>query len=62
MKELLLLVALVPCLLGAAQTIHDRVHDSKVLGEPRHYRIFLPPDYDSSGKATEAILILVTTS
>src|SRR6185503_6744213 len=26
----------------------DRTHPSKVLGEARHYRIFLPPDYESS--------------
>ena len=26
----------------------DRMHMSKVLGEARHYRLFLPPEYDST--------------
>jgi pimeloyl-ACP methyl ester carboxylesterase len=33
----------------------DCTHPSKVFGEARHYRIFLPPDYDSSGKAYPVI-------
>ena len=30
------------------QPFYDRVYDSKVMAEPRHYRIFLPPDYQAS--------------
>ena len=33
----------------------DRTHPSKVFGEARHYRIFLPPDYDSSAQAYPVI-------
>ncbi|MCZ2080603.1 MAG: hypothetical protein LC130_37010 [Bryobacterales bacterium] len=33
---------------GSEATILDRKHYSKVLGEERHYRIFLPPGYDQS--------------
>ena len=29
------------------QPFFDRTHDSKVFGEARHYRILLPPDYQS---------------
>jgi S-formylglutathione hydrolase FrmB len=32
---------------GAEAKILDLEHHSKVLGEARHYRIFLPPNYDS---------------
>ena len=35
---------------AGARPFEDRVHDSKVLREPRHYRIFLPHGYDASGK------------
>ncbi len=28
----------------------DRRHDSAVFGEPRNYRLFLPPGYENSGK------------
>lgn len=37
-------------LLSAEQIYHDRGHDSKVFGEPRKYRIFLPTDYATSAK------------
>ena len=37
--------------LASQQPFYDRVHVSEVLGENRHYRIFLPSDYDSSGKS-----------
>lgn len=37
-------------LYGADATIQDRVQFSQVLGETRNFRIFLPPDYASSGK------------
>ena len=36
--------------LNAGQAYCDRSHDSKVFGETRKYRIFLPPDYESSAK------------
>jgi len=40
------LLFLLPCCVVGAQTrILDLEHKSKVLGETRHYRIFLPPDY-----------------
>jgi pimeloyl-ACP methyl ester carboxylesterase len=35
---------------AAQQPFFDRTHESKVFGEPRHYRIILPPDYETSGK------------
>ncbi len=34
----------------AQQPFFDRTHDSRVFGEARHYRIILPPPYESSGK------------
>jgi len=34
---------------------HDKTHSSKIFGEARHYRIFLPPDYETSGKAYPVI-------
>ena len=37
------------------QPFHDKTHPSKVFGEARHYRIFLPPDYETSGKAYPVI-------
>ncbi|MCU1273701.1 MAG: putative esterase, partial [Bryobacterales bacterium] len=30
--------------------ILDQTHESQVFRETRHYRIFLPPDYATSGK------------
>jgi predicted alpha/beta superfamily hydrolase len=35
---------------GQQQPFFDRTHISKVFGEARHYRVFLPPDYDTSRK------------
>jgi S-formylglutathione hydrolase FrmB len=35
---------------AAEALIQDRTHDSQVFGETRNYRIFLPPDYATSGK------------
>ncbi|SPE31477.1 putative esterase [Candidatus Sulfopaludibacter sp. SbA6] len=35
---------------GATAIILDRTHQSQVFHETRHYRIFLPPDYETSGK------------
>jgi predicted alpha/beta superfamily hydrolase len=52
--SLLSLLTLVP--FGAArQPFFDRTHLSKVFGEARHYRIFLPPDYETSKKAYPVI-------
>lgn len=33
-----------------AAIIEDRTHESQALGEERHYRVFLPPGYQTSGK------------
>jgi hypothetical protein len=46
----LLLLLYSSAALGADALIQDRTHDSQVLGESRNYRIFLPPDYGTSGK------------
>ncbi len=35
---------------GAEAIIRDCMHYSNVFSEMRHYRIFLPPDYETSGK------------
>ena len=35
---------------GGTAIILDRTHESQVFHEMRHYRIFLPPDYETSGK------------
>ena len=35
---------------AAPAIVRDGVHYSEVFGETRHYRIFLPPDYESSTK------------
>ncbi len=38
-------------LLHAAEAlVYDRTHESRVFGETRHYRIFLPPDYETSSQ------------
>ena len=37
-------------LVGAEAAIQDRVQFSQVFEETRNYRIFLPPNYDTSGK------------
>jgi predicted alpha/beta superfamily hydrolase len=37
-------------LLPAAQPYYDRTHDSRVFGEKRNFRIFLPTGYDDSSK------------
>lgn len=49
MKRLLPLVIFVAAVFGQ-QPFYDRSHYSKVFGGPRNYRIFLPPDYERSGK------------
>ena len=49
--RLLLLFCMAGGVAGAQTGILDLEHKSKVFGETRHYRIFLPPDYDTgSGK------------
>jgi enterochelin esterase-like enzyme len=47
---LALLLLLAPTASAAEALIQDRTHDSQVFGETRNYRIFLPPDYGTSGK------------
>ena len=37
-------------LLSGDQPFYDRTHPSDVFGEARHYRIFLPPAYETSGQ------------
>ena len=44
------LCAAVLASVAAAQPYVDRKHDSKVFAEERNYRIFLPPNYETSGK------------
>ena len=46
---LLLVLGALP-LFGAEAIIEDRVEFSQVFGETRNFRIFLPPDYNSSKK------------
>jgi hypothetical protein len=43
-----LLFGLLGTALGAGTRILDLEHQSRVFGETRHYRIFLPPGYDAS--------------
>jgi pimeloyl-ACP methyl ester carboxylesterase len=47
-RTLLLLFLVCAVLPAAVQSYSDRTHDSKVFGEARHYRIFLPRDYETS--------------
>ncbi len=47
---LVLLTIGVPHLVAGGQPFRDRVHDSQVFQAKRHFRIFLPPDYETSGK------------
>jgi len=39
----------------AIQPFYDRTHASTVFGESRNYRILMPPDYETSGKAYPVI-------
>lgn len=50
MRRLLLLATLALAVRGAEPLILDESHGSKIFGEARHYRVFLPPDYKTSGK------------
>jgi hypothetical protein len=49
-RFLFLLLGALPLVFGAEATIQDRVQFSQVFGETRNFRIFLPPDYATSGK------------
>jgi putative esterase len=48
-RFLFLLLGALP-LVAAEATIQDRVEFSQIFGETRNFRIFLPPDYATSGK------------
>src|SRR6185369_15230484 len=37
-------------LFAAGQPYYDRTHPSRIFNEPRNYRIFLPANYETSGK------------
>jgi hypothetical protein len=50
MVALVLLLLMAPAVRAEDALIQDRTHASEVLGETRHYRIFLPPDYATSEK------------
>ncbi len=47
-RRLLLLSCVAAPLAGAQIRVLDQEHKSNVFGETRHYRIFLPADYDAS--------------
>jgi enterochelin esterase-like enzyme len=47
---LLSLILAVPRASHAAEPFYDRTHPSKIFGQERNYRIFLPPDYESGAK------------
>ncbi|MCX6624573.1 MAG: alpha/beta hydrolase-fold protein [Acidobacteria bacterium] len=47
----LLYLCLIAVFGWGAQPFFDRTHPSKIFAGPRHYRIFLPPDYAASAKA-----------
>jgi pimeloyl-ACP methyl ester carboxylesterase len=49
---LVLLTAVTAC---ANESFSDRTYPSKVFAGPRHYRIFLPPGYEASGKSYPVI-------
>ena len=40
---------------GGTQPYFDKTHASVVFGEDRHYRIFLPPDYERSPRSYPVI-------
>lgn len=51
----LLVTLLLPCYAAAQRPFFDRTHPAQVFGEPRNYRIFLPPDYATSKQAYPVI-------
>src|SRR5713101_2683971 len=50
MPVLLLLVACALAARAGEPVIRDETHESQIFQETRHYRIFLPPGYKTSGK------------
>ncbi|MDQ6663410.1 MAG: esterase family protein, partial [Acidobacteriota bacterium] len=50
LMRLPILLAAAAVLSGSDALILDRAHYSRVLNETRNYRIFLPRDYQASGK------------
>jgi len=48
--RVVLVLACVLAAHAAEPIVRDATHESRVFGETRHYRIFLPPDYDTSAK------------
>jgi predicted alpha/beta superfamily hydrolase len=54
-RMIFLLAILSPCHVAAQRPFFDRSHHSQVFGEPRNYRIFLPPDY-ASGKQSYPVI------
>jgi hypothetical protein len=46
----ILILTIVSAAHAAEALIEDRTHDSQVLRETRHFRLFLPGDYGTSGK------------
>lgn len=49
-KAALLLVTIAAAAPASEALIEDRTHESEVLRETRHFRLFLPGDYGTSGK------------
>ena len=49
------LLLLLPYVAFAYRPFYDRTHHSRVFDGPRHYRIFLPPDYQDSGRSYPVI-------
>ena len=49
-KTALLILTIASAAHATEALIEDRTHDSQVLRETRHFRIFLPGDYGTSGK------------
>ena len=52
---ILFIALLFPSVAGAQRPFFDRTHPSKVFAEARHYRIFLPPDYESNKQSYPVI-------
>ena len=56
MKRILVILSLAAAVPSfARQPFYDRTHSSKIFGESRTYRIFLPTDYEVSDKAYPVI-------
>ena len=50
MRTRLIAALFFAALLPGEQPFYDRTHESKIFGEARHYRIFLPSGYETSSK------------